>query len=49
MSLNLEVLAKDEYNLVFTIEGITIEMANSLRRIILTEIPVMAVDEVIIL
>jgi len=49
MSLNLEVLEKDEYNLIFTIEGITVEMANALRRIILTEIPVMAVDEVIIL
>ncbi len=49
MSLKLEVLEKDDYNLVFTIEGMTVEMANALRRIILTEVPVMAVDEVIIL
>ncbi len=49
MTLNLEVLKKDEHNLVFVIEGISIEMANAIRRIILTEIPVMAIDEVIIL
>jgi len=49
MTLNLEVLKKDEHNLVFVIEGISIEMANAIRRIMLTEIPVMAIDEVIIL
>ena len=49
MSLNLEVIEKDEYNLVFVIEGISVEMANAIRRIMITEIPVMAIDEVIIL
>lgn len=47
--MNLEVLQKDAHNLVFIIEGISIEMVNSIRRILLTEIPVMAIDEVIIL
>lgn len=47
--LNLEVIEKTARKLVFVIEGISIEMINALRRIILTEIPVMAVDEVIIL
>jgi len=47
--LKLEVLEKSEYNLIFIIEGVSIEMVNALRRIILTEIPVMAIDEVIVL
>jgi len=49
MTLNLEVLKKNEHNLVFVVEGISIEMANALRRIMLSEVPVMAIDEVIIL
>ncbi|MFX1232963.1 MAG: DNA-directed RNA polymerase subunit D [Promethearchaeota archaeon] len=48
-TLNLEVIEQTPHELVFVIEGISIEMVNALRRIILTEIPVMAVDEVIIL
>ncbi len=47
--LKLDVLEQDKHKLVFVIEGISIEMINSIRRIILTEIPVMAIDEVIIL
>lgn len=47
--LNLEVFEKTPHKLLFVIEGLSIEMINALRRIILTEIPVMAVDEVIIL
>ena len=45
----LEVLEQMEYKLVLVIEGISIEMINALRRIMLTEVPVMAIDEVIIL
>jgi len=30
-------------------KGISVEMVNAIRRIMLTEIPVMAIDEVIIL
>ncbi|MFX1394115.1 MAG: DNA-directed RNA polymerase subunit D [Promethearchaeota archaeon] len=47
--MNLEVLEKNEHKLVFVISEISIEMANAIRRIILTEIPVFAIEEVIIL
>lgn len=47
--MSIEVLKKTDRNLKFVVEGISIEMANSIRRIILSEIPVMAIDEVIIL
>jgi DNA-directed RNA polymerase subunit D len=47
--MSLEVLEKTDYNLKLVVEGISIEMANAIRRIILSEMPVMAVDEVIIL
>ncbi|MFX0008947.1 MAG: DNA-directed RNA polymerase subunit D [Candidatus Hermodarchaeota archaeon] len=45
----LEVIEKNDQTLSFVVEGISIEMINALRRIMLTEIPVMAIDEVIIL
>ncbi|NHJ23168.1 MAG: DNA-directed RNA polymerase subunit D [Candidatus Lokiarchaeota archaeon] len=47
--VKLDVLQQNEQNLVLEVEGISIEMINAIRRIILTEIPVMAIDEVIIL
>jgi DNA-directed RNA polymerase subunit D len=47
--LKLEKLEQTDYKMRFIIEGISIEMVNALRRIILTEVPVMAIDEVIIL
>ncbi|MCK4380839.1 MAG: DNA-directed RNA polymerase subunit D, partial [Candidatus Lokiarchaeota archaeon] len=47
--MSLEVLEKNDRKLVFVVEGISIEMANAIRRIIISEMPVMAVDEVIIL
>jgi DNA-directed RNA polymerase subunit D len=47
--LKLDILEQTEHKLVLVIEGISIEMINALRRIMLTEIPVMAIDEVIIL
>ncbi|MFW9949899.1 MAG: DNA-directed RNA polymerase subunit D [Candidatus Thorarchaeota archaeon] len=47
--LKLEVVEQTEHKLILVIEGISIEMINALRRIMLTEIPVMAIDEVIIL
>lgn len=47
--MNLKVLEKTEYKYTFIIEGISIETLNALRRIILREIPTMAIDEVIIL
>lgn len=47
--LKLDVLKESEHKIVFITEGISIEMINAIRRIILTEIPVMAIDEIIIL
>ncbi|MFX0002615.1 MAG: DNA-directed RNA polymerase subunit D [Candidatus Hodarchaeota archaeon] len=47
--MSLEILENTKHNLKFVVEGISIEMANAIRRIIISEIPVMAVDEVIIL
>ncbi len=47
--MSLEVLEKNDRKLVFVVEGISMEMANAIRRIIISEMPVMAVDEVIIL
>jgi len=47
--MNLEVLEISEHKLSFVVEGISIEMANAIRRIIQSEIPVMGIDEVIIL
>ena len=47
--MSLEILEKNKRNLKFVVSGISVEMANAIRRIIISEIPVMAVDEVIIL
>ncbi|MFX1320694.1 MAG: DNA-directed RNA polymerase subunit D [Promethearchaeota archaeon] len=47
--MDLEVLEKSDHKLTFVVEGLSIEMANAIRRIVLAEIPVMAIDEVIIL
>jgi DNA-directed RNA polymerase subunit D len=47
--MKLELLEKTDTKLSFIIEGVSVEMVNALRRIILTEIPVMAIDEVIVL
>ena len=45
----IEVLEKSDQRVVFVVQNISIEMANSIRRIIMAEIPVMAIDEVIVL
>ncbi len=47
--MSLEILEKSDTKLVFVVDGISIEMVNAIRRIIISEIPVMAIDEVIIL
>ncbi|GAG64961.1 unnamed protein product [marine sediment metagenome] len=47
--MDIKVLEKADNKLVFVVEDISIEIANAIRRIILSEIPVMAVDEVIVL
>jgi DNA-directed RNA polymerase subunit D len=47
--MNIEVVEKSDRKFTFIVEGLSIEMANAIRRILLSEIPVMAVDEVIVL
>ncbi|TXT60498.1 MAG: hypothetical protein BAJALOKI2v1_100044 [Promethearchaeota archaeon] len=36
MTPELEILEKDEHNLRFIVKGISVEMVNAIRRIILT-------------
>jgi DNA-directed RNA polymerase subunit D len=45
----IEILEKNDHKLMFVVDDISLEMINAIRRIILSEIPVMAVDEVIVL
>ncbi|MFX1279961.1 MAG: DNA-directed RNA polymerase subunit D [Promethearchaeota archaeon] len=47
--MDIKILEKSDHKLVFVVEDISVEMANAIRRIILSEIPVMAIDEVIVL
>jgi DNA-directed RNA polymerase subunit D len=47
--MDIEVLEKSDQRVVFVVQNISIEMANAIRRIVLSEIPVMAIDEVIVL
>jgi len=47
--MELEIFEEDEHNLQFIIKGISIEMVNALRRIMIGWLPSMAIDEVIIL
>lgn len=47
--MDLQILEKDNRKLSFIVKGLSIEMINAIRRIILTECPVMALTEIIIL
>ncbi len=47
--MKLEVLEKTDSFLQFIVSDLSVELANAIRRIIFIEIPVMAIDEVIIL
>jgi DNA-directed RNA polymerase subunit D len=47
--MNIEILEKKDKLLVVILSEISLEMVNSIRRIMMSEIPVMAIDEVIIL
>ena len=43
-SMKVKVLSRKGENLVFTVEGITPAMANALRRIMISEIPTLAIE-----
>jgi DNA-directed RNA polymerase subunit D len=47
--LEVKILDKNEYSARLTIEGVDAAFMNSLRRIILSEVPAMAIDEVVII
>ncbi len=47
--MDIQILEKNEHKMVFMLEGLSVEMVNAIRRIILSEVPVLAIDEVIIL
>ncbi|MEM2133354.1 MAG: DNA-directed RNA polymerase subunit D [Candidatus Freyarchaeota archaeon] len=47
--MNIRILSKDTNNLRFLLENVDVAFANALRRIILAEVPTMAIEEVIII
>ena len=47
-NIKVELNSRNEKRIVFTIKGINVALANAIRRVILSEIPTMAVDEVVI-
>jgi DNA-directed RNA polymerase subunit D len=47
--VEIKVLEKDEKNIRLLIRGVNVPFVNSLRRILITEVPCMAVDEVVML
>jgi len=47
--MNVQVLEKTEDSMRFVVDGITASLANTLRRIILSEVPCMAIDDIMII
>ena len=47
--VEIEILEKTDGYMRFIVKGINVPFANALRRIILTEVPAMAIDELVIL
>ena len=47
--MKIEVLEKDETNLRLMIRGANVPLMNALRRIALSEVPSMAIDEVVMI
>ncbi len=47
--MNIQILKKDGNYIRFKVEGINPAFANTLRRVILSEVPTMAIDEVMII
>lgn len=47
--MEIEVLEKDDKNMRLLIRGVDVPFVNALRRIIMTEVPCMAVDEIVML
>jgi DNA-directed RNA polymerase subunit D len=47
MQVEIKVLKKDEDNLRLLIRGVSVPYVNALRRIVLSEVPCMAIDEIV--
>ncbi|MGQ9719959.1 MAG: DNA-directed RNA polymerase subunit D [Candidatus Jordarchaeum sp.] len=47
--MNVRIISRNENNLKFMLENSSVAFTNALRRIILAEVPTMAIDEVIII
>jgi DNA-directed RNA polymerase subunit D len=47
--VEIEVLEKDEKNIRLLIRGVNVPFMNALRRIVITEVPCMAIDEVVMI
>ncbi len=47
--MDINILNKNEDSMRFVVEGIETSMANTLRRIVLAEVPVMAIDDVVMI
>jgi len=48
-TMNVQILEKNEDSMRFIVDGITASFANTLRRIILSEVPCMAIDDIMII
>ena len=48
-TMNVQILEKKEDSMRFVVDGITASLANTLRRIILSEVPCMAIDDIMII
>jgi len=48
-TMNVQILEKTEDSMRFVVDGITASLANTLRRIILSEVPCMAIDDIMII
>jgi DNA-directed RNA polymerase subunit D len=47
--MDVQILEKDEDSIRFVVDGITASLANTLRRIIVSEVPCMAIDDIMII
>jgi len=47
--MDVQILEKNEDSMRFVVDGITASLANTLRRIILSEVPCMAIDDIMII
>jgi len=47
--MNVQILEKNEDSMRFIVDGITASLANTLRRIILSKVPCMAIDDIMII